>query len=121
MIAGVVVLIGGLPLVAAVPWATPIMLLPLAIVLWVWRAGTDAGPEGLRVRALFGERRLTWDEISALVPSNQGRITATLTDGTEVPLTAVTAADLPRLVAAGGSTITRRTRQRRTAAAERNR
>lgn len=101
-VAAVVALVGGIPLAAAAPWLAPILLVPLAVAVWAWRAGTDADADGLRVTALFGGRRLPWTRIAQLVPADRGRVAAVLTDGTVVPLTAVTPADLPRLVAASG-------------------
>jgi hypothetical protein len=78
-----------------------ILLVPLAVALWGWRAGTDADAAGLRLRALFGSRSVRWDEITAIVPQGR-RVLATLTNGRAVALPAVTRADIPRLVAATG-------------------
>jgi len=57
-IAGLVAFFGAIP-VATVRWyLTPILLVPLAVLIWGWRAGTDADANGLSVRALLGSRRL---------------------------------------------------------------
>lgn len=101
-VAAVVAFLGAVPLAGAAPRLAPVLLVPLALAVWSWRAGTDADADGLRVRALFGARRLPWASVEQFVPAGGGRIVAVLTDGTAVPLTAVTAADLPRLVAASG-------------------
>ncbi|GAA5182184.1 hypothetical protein GCM10023322_18630 [Rugosimonospora acidiphila] len=100
-IAGLVALFGAVP-VATVRWyLSPILLIPLAIIIWGWRAGTDANPEGLSIRALFGARRLPWTQITGFVPADR-RVIAMLDGGGSVSLPAVTPSDLPRLVAASG-------------------
>ncbi|MFS8477409.1 MAG: PH domain-containing protein [Micromonosporaceae bacterium] len=105
-VAAVVALVGALPVAASSPWLAPIPLVPLAVAVWAWRAGTDADRHGLQVRALLGSRRLPWARIAQLVPTGHGRVSAVLTDGAVVTLTAVTPADLPRLVAASGQELT---------------
>lgn len=101
-VAATVTIVGGTPLVAAAPWLAPALLVPLAVAIWAWRAGTDADADGLRVRALFGERRIPWTDVTRLVPIGGNRVAAELADGSAVPLTAVTPAHLPRLVSASG-------------------
>lgn len=83
------------------PWLALLALLPLVWMVWVWRAGTDAGPDGLRVRAMIGQRRVPWSQVQGLVTDRRGRVAASLHGGTTLPLTAVTPADLPRLRDAG--------------------
>jgi Bacterial PH domain len=100
-VAGLVAFFGAIPLAAARWYLAPILLVPLAIGCWGWRAGTDADPSGVSIRALFGQRRLRWDQITGFVQADR-RVHATLANGGTVPLPAVTPADLPRLVAAGG-------------------
>jgi len=100
-IAGLVALFGAVP-VATVRWyLAPILLVPLAVLVWGWRAGTDADRDGLSIRALFGARRVPWTRITGLVPTDR-RVIATLDGGGSLTLPAVTPADLPRLVAASG-------------------
>jgi hypothetical protein len=106
-VAGLVVTVSVLTLVAVSPWFALLLLPPLAWTAWVWRAGTDADRHGLRVRALLGRRDVRWSQVSALHPDQDRWLVATLTDGTEVPLTAVTAADAGRLVAAAGGELGR--------------
>lgn len=110
-VAGLMVTVSVLTLVAVSPWFALLLLPPMVWTGWVWRAGTDADRHGLRVRALLGHRDLRWSQLSALRPDDHGRLVATLTDGTEVPLAAVTAADAGRLVAAGGGELTRAERE----------
>jgi hypothetical protein len=104
-IAGLVAFFGATPVATYRWYLTPILLVPLAVTVWGWRAGTDADPDGLSVRALFGSRRLPWSRVTALVPDGR-RVVAALDGGSSVRLPAVTPADLPKLVAASGQELT---------------
>lgn len=97
-IAALVALIGAVPLASAAWYLTPVLLVPLTIALWAVRAGTDADRDGVRVRALLGQRQIAWAQISELGADQRGRALARLTDGQVVPLTAVRGKDLPSLV-----------------------
>jgi len=101
-IAGLIATIGGLPLLGASLFYAPILLIPLAIAVWAWRAGTDVDERGLVVRALLGKRGIPWTQVDALVPE-QRRVHARLANGSVVTLPAVTRDDLPKLMAAGGA------------------
>jgi Bacterial PH domain len=81
-------------------------LIPLAVAVWAWRAGTDANEYGIRVRALFGRKVVPWTEVSALIPDQRGRAVAELRSGSAIHLTAVKPGDLPRLAAASGKQVT---------------
>ena len=102
-IAGLVATIGAVPLATARWYLTPVLLVPAAVAVWGWRAGTEADETGITVRALLGRRRLPWDRINGFVPAGR-RVVAVLDGGTTVPLTAVAPEDLPTLVAASGGT-----------------
>ncbi|SCL29596.1 PH domain-containing protein [Micromonospora nigra] len=106
--AAIVATIGALPLASARSWLLPVLLVPLAVGIWAWRAGTDADARGLRLRALTGQAHLAWDQIAEFATDSRGRAVARLTDGRHVPLPAVRGADLPRLVAASGQDLTDR-------------
>lgn len=80
-------------------------LVPLAVAVWVLRAGTDANEYGIRVRALLGRRIVPWTDVDSLVPDQRGHVVARLRDGGAVHLTAVKPADLPRLAAASGKQV----------------
>ncbi|MEH1168867.1 PH domain-containing protein [Micromonospora sp. CPCC 205539] len=103
--AAVIAFIGALPLAAARAYLLPVLLVPLAVGLWAWRAGTDANADGLRLRALAGQRRIGWDRVVELTTDPRGRAVARLDDGQQVVLPAVRGADLPRLVAATGQAL----------------
>ncbi|MBO4210420.1 PH domain-containing protein [Micromonospora echinofusca] len=102
LVAAVIAFIGALPLATARWYLAPVLLVPLAVGVWAWRAGTDADRSGLRLRALTGHRRIAWPQIVELAGDDRGRAVARLDDGQVTVLPAVRATDLPRLVAASG-------------------
>jgi hypothetical protein len=105
-LAGLIAVFGAIPLVSLRWYLTPLLLVPAGGVIWAWRAGTDADESGITVRALLGTRHLPWSRISGFAP--RGRwVVAVLDGGATVPLTAVTPADLPKLVAASGTELSR--------------
>ncbi|WFE49925.1 PH domain-containing protein [Micromonospora sp. WMMD1155] len=103
--AAIIAFIGALPLASARSYLLPVLLVPLAVGAWAWRAGTDADATGLRVRALAGQRRIAWDQVIELVTDERGRAVARLDDGQQVTLPAVRGTDLPRLVAVTGQSL----------------
>jgi hypothetical protein len=106
LVAALIAVVGTIPF-AGVRWAlAPILLIPLAVLVWAWRAGTDVDADSLRVRALLGTTEIGWDRVAELAPGPTGQVSALLTDGTVVPLTGVTAANLPAVLRAGGQQVT---------------
>ncbi|MER7456256.1 PH domain-containing protein [Micromonospora sp. NPDC126480] len=105
VVAAVIAFFGALPLAAARWYLLPVLLVPLSVGVWAWRAGTDADSRELRLRALTGQRRVGWDRVVELSADGRGRAVARLDDGHEVQLPAVRRGDLPRLVAATGQTL----------------
>ncbi|MEU5550716.1 PH domain-containing protein [Micromonospora sp. NPDC047793] len=102
LVAAIVATIGALPLAGARAYLLPVLLVPLAVAVWAWRAGTDADLAGLRLRALAGQRRIPWDQVAEFGADPRGRAIARLDDGEQLVLPAVRREDLPRLVAAAG-------------------
>ncbi|MGK5443905.1 PH domain-containing protein [Micromonospora sp. URMC 105] len=102
LVAAIVAFLGALPLASAEWYLLPVLLVPLAVGVWAWRAGTDADRRELRLRALTGGRRIAWDQVVELTSDPRGRAVARLDDGREVVLPAVRGTDLPRLVSATG-------------------
>lgn len=103
--AAIIAFIGALPLANARAYLLPVLLVPLAVGVWAWRAGTDADDRELRLRALAGQRRIGWDRVVELATDPRGRAVARLDDGQQVVLPAVRGSDLPRLVSATGQTL----------------
>ncbi|MFY1668977.1 PH domain-containing protein [Plantactinospora sp. WMMB334] len=113
-VAAVLAFLGALPLATSRWFLLPLLLVPVAVGVWAWRAGTDADPAGVRVRALLGQRRIAWSEIVELASDPRGQAVVRLRDGRTTTLPAVRAADLPDLVAASGQPLagTAETRER---------
>jgi Bacterial PH domain len=102
LVAALIAFVGTVPFAGARWWLTPILLIPLAVGVWAWRAGTDIDTESLRVRALVGTTVIPWSRVAELAPDRHGRVSALLTDGKVVGLTGVTTANLPAVLAAAG-------------------
>lgn len=101
-VAATIAVIGAIPLATFRWYLAPVALVPAVIAVWAWRSGTDADDRGVVVRALLGSRRVPWSAIEALGADDRGRVYARLTGTSSLRLPAVTADDLPRLVAASG-------------------
>jgi hypothetical protein len=105
LVAALIALVGAVPL-ASIRWElTPVLLIPIAAVLWAWRAGTDVFPDRLRVRALAGSTDIAWSRVAELAPDARGRVAALLDNGNVIRLTGVTRANLPAVLAAGGQEV----------------
>jgi hypothetical protein len=102
VVAALIAFVGTAPFAGASWQLAPLLLIPLIILFWTLRAGTDVSPGGLRVRALFGSTDIPWSRVDQLGPDPRGRVSALLTDGKVIRLTGVTTANLPAVIAAGG-------------------
>jgi hypothetical protein len=108
LVAALIAFVGTVPL-AGTRWAlAPILLIPLALGVWAWRAGTDVYPDRLRVRALFGSTVIPWSRVSELAPDARRRISALLDNGNVIRLTGVTTSNLPAVLAAAGQDLSSR-------------
>jgi hypothetical protein len=105
VVAALIALVGAIPLAGGKVALTPILLIPLLVLIWAWRAGTDVYPDRLRVRALFGSTTVPWDRIVELAPDQRKRVSALLDNGNVIRLTGVTPDNLPRVLAASGQQI----------------
>lgn len=103
-IAAFVALVGASALALQRWWLTPVLLVPLALVWRGLRVGVDADREALHVRGMLGSRTLPWADIAGFRLVRQ-QVLARLTNGNELPLPAVTPAELPALIAASGQTL----------------
>ncbi|MFC7534405.1 PH domain-containing protein [Actinoplanes sp. GCM10030250] len=102
LVAALIALFGAVPLAGATWALAPLLLIPLAVLVWAWRAGTDVYADELRVRALFGGSRVPWSRITELAPDERGRVSALLDNGNVIRLTAVDRDNLPLVLAASG-------------------
>ena len=93
------------PLAFAAPWTPVLLLVPLALAVWVLRAGVDIGDDGLTVRTLAGQRLVRWDELAGIRVARGGDLWLVTTRGTEVRVPVMRARDLPRLAELSGGRI----------------
>lgn len=107
VVAALTALVGTVPFAGARWQLAPLILIPLTVLIWTLRAGTDVGPAGLRVRALFGSTDIPWSRVDTLAPDGRGRVSALLNDGKMIRLTGVTRDDVPKVLAAGGQEMQR--------------
>lgn len=99
-VAGFGGIIAAIPLAGARAYLLPILLIPLAIMIWGWRSGVDVDADGLTVRAMLAARRLPWDEITGFAVEGR-RVTALLTGDRAVRLPVVSPSDVPVMLKAG--------------------
>ena len=105
LVAAMIAFAGTVPLAGARWELTPILLVPLVVGIWAWRAGTDVYADRLRVRALIGSTVLPWERVAELAPDRRKRIVALLDNGNVIPLTGVTTANLPAVLEAAGRSV----------------
>jgi hypothetical protein len=98
-IGALVALLGALPIATARWYLIPILLIPLVVLVWGWRTGTDVDADGVAVRALLATRRVPWSRITGFAPVDR-RVVATLAGDATLALPAVGRADLPKLLRA---------------------
>ncbi|WP_432986593.1 PH domain-containing protein [Dactylosporangium sp. CA-233914] len=103
-VAAGITVIGAVPLLAESVWFLFVLLVPLAVTVWAWRAGTDVDERGFTVRALFGSRTFPWNAVDGLVIDG-GTVQARLANGHLVLLDAVRPGDLPRVIKASGQNL----------------
>jgi hypothetical protein len=106
LVAAAIAFVGAVPLAGARWELTPILLIPAAVLVWAWRAGTDVYPDELRVKALVGSTKVPWQRITEMAPDPRGQVSALLDNGNTIRLTGVTRDNLPLVLAAGQQEIT---------------
>lgn len=90
------------PLALAVPWLAWLFVIPLVLAAWVLRAGVDVDGTGVTIRALFGSRRVPWDDVAGLSVTRRGQVMLVRANGRQVRMPVVRARHLPLLAAASG-------------------
>jgi hypothetical protein len=105
LVAGAIAFVGTVPLAGASRALLWVLLVPAAVIIWAWRAGTDVYADELRVKALAGSTRAPWAKIVELAPDERGRISALLDNGNVIKLTGVSRDNLQRVLAAAGQQV----------------
>lgn len=95
-----------LPLMLSVPGFWLILLLPLGYSAWLLWTRTTVDGDAVVVRTVRGTRRLSWDDVASLRLDERSRVSAVLTDSSELRLPAVRLRDLSALAVASGGRIT---------------
>ncbi|MCE0764056.1 PH domain-containing protein [Pseudonocardia kujensis] len=95
-------LVAAIPFAFGAPWLWLVYVLPLAFAYWIVRVRTVVDADSVTVRRLLSAQRVPWAEISSLRLGKKSRVSAVLTDGTELPLPTVHVRDLPALAAVSG-------------------
>ncbi len=90
------------PVAFGAPGLELVYLVPLGLIVWILRTRTTADAETVAARGVLRSRRVPWPDITALRLRTRSRVSAVLTDGTELPLPAVHLRDLPTLAAVSG-------------------
>jgi hypothetical protein len=85
------------PVAFGAPGLQMLYLAPLAVVVWLFRTRTVAGPETVVAQRVLGARSITWADLQGLRVDQRSRVWAVLHGGEEVGLPAVRARDLPLL------------------------
>lgn len=98
-------MLSAVPLAFAAPWTPVLLLVPLAVAVWVLRAGVDVTADGLTVRTLAGQRQVRWDEMAGIRVGRRGDVWLVTTRGTQVHVPVMRARDLPRIAELSGGRI----------------
>lgn len=81
-------------------WRAVLLAVPVLAALFIARTATVVSPDGVTVRALFGSRRLPWDQVRGLSVSERS-VYAVIDDGA-VRLPCVRTSDLAAVSRASG-------------------
>lgn len=102
--AAVIFVLGSIALAGQSLALAPVILVPLAALVYVLRAGVDADAEAVTVRVLTGTRRVPWSQVTGL-DSRGARVALLVEGGRAVLLPVLRPGDAPRLLAAGGQSL----------------
>jgi hypothetical protein len=87
-------------------WAwTVVYIVPLLAAVFVARRATVMDSEQITVRAIFGTRRLLWNDVRGLLISERGQVSVALDDQTAVRLPYVRLRHLPVLSQISGNRV----------------
>ena len=95
----VVLTLGALPLSLSSPYLAPVLLVPVAALVWVLRARVVADAAALEVCNGLAVRRIAWADVSGFQVPKHGAVKLLRHGGGPVLLTAVNRRELPALLA----------------------
>jgi hypothetical protein len=97
--------LGILSLVTASPWFALVMIIPAVLSAYIVRLRTVARLDTVTARSLLGSETVRWEDIDGLAFTKGSWARATLTDGRELTLPAVTFSTLPKLTEASAGRV----------------
>jgi hypothetical protein len=97
--------LGLLAVVLAVPWTSPLLVIPVLTSAMIVRFRTVADAQTVTARTLLGSRTVSWDDIKGLRFVKASWARAELTSGEDIRLPAVTFATLPLLTEISGGRV----------------
>lgn len=107
VLAVVFLLICVTPLAGVATWLLVLYVIPIAVLAWILRVGTDVDSDGLTVRAIAGHRRFRWEQVAGLSPTARGELRAVLAGGRLVRLPCARLRHLDLLAEASGGRLPR--------------
>ena len=93
------------PIAGQHAYLVPLYAIPLAILWWVLRWGTDVDDTGVTVRAMLGSRHWNWNELRGFSARPRGTLVAVLLDGRTVRLPAARARHLSLIAKVSGGRV----------------
>lgn len=101
-VAAVVVLaLGALPLALSSPYLVPVLLVPVAALVWVLRARVVASATGLEVSNGLRVRHVDWEQVAGFRVPERGPVTLLRHGAPPLRLTALSRRELPQVLAVG--------------------
>jgi len=97
----IVMVVAALPLALTAAWLLPVLLMPVALLVWVLRARVEADPTSLVVCNGLARSTMAWDDVRGFHVPRRGPVRLLLEGQRSLPLTTVTRRDLPRLLEVG--------------------
>ena len=97
--------LGILSLVMASSWFAPLLLIPILLSACVVRLRTVAERDTVTARSLLSSETMNWEDIDGLAFTKGSWARATLKNGRELTLPAVSFATLPRLTEASAGRV----------------
>jgi len=97
--------LGLLAVVFAVPWTSPLLVIPVLTSAMIVRFRTVADAEGVTARTLLDSRTVGWADIKGLQFEKGSWARAELTSGEHMRLPAVTFATLPLMTEISGGRV----------------
>lgn len=86
LIVVLVLLVCMTPFAAQRSYLLPLYVIPVLVLWWLLRSGTEIDDSGITVSAMLGSRHWNWDELRGFSTTGRGALAAVLLDGRIVRL-----------------------------------